>query len=504
MADRHNPVLVGAAQLVQRDAEPAAALEPLVMLERVAREAAADAEVGERALREIDTLGIVDVIGWRPQNAPRLLAERLGARPAREYLTGVGGEMPLTLVNRVAQQIAAGEARVALVAGCNNVRTLRRARRDGVELNWTQGGAGEPIPVGESKAGSSEREMAYGLKRPTDVYPVLENALRVRRGLDLETHRERMGALFSRFSQTAASNPYAWFPRARSAEEITTPTARNRMIAFPYTKYLNAVMETDQAAAVLLVSTEAARALGIPEAKWIHWWGGASSEEAAWFTSERPELAASPALRRAAEGAFAQAGVSAGDLDRIDFYSCFPVAVEMACEMLEIDEADPRGLTVTGGLPYAGGPGNNYTLHSLAAMMEKLRAAPGAKGLVTGNGWYLTKHAATVLASAPQEPAPASRSAAHERPASGSPQAEAVAIVDEANGRGRVETYTVVFDREGAPARGIVLGRLEDGGRFLANTPDDRALLEALVAKEAVGRVGAVTHRDGANLFDPS
>jgi acetyl-CoA C-acetyltransferase len=155
------------------------------------------------------------------------------------------------------------------------------------------------------------------------------------------------------------------------------------MIAFPYTKYMNAVLETDQAAAVLVTSAAAARELGVPEDRQVHWWGGAHGQEQAWFPSERPDFAACPALGRTARAALAEAGTEPDALACFDFYSCFPVAVELACEALGLAEDDPRGVTLTGGLPYAGGPGNNYTLHGIATMMDRLRERPGAFGLVT-------------------------------------------------------------------------------------------------------------------------
>jgi len=499
MTDRNNPVLVGAAQLVQRDADPAQALEPLAMLEKVAREAAGDARAGDRALADADTVAVIDIIAWGAKNLPRLLAARIGAQPAREYTTGIGGETPLVVVNQVASEIASGVSRVALIAGCNAMKTIGRARRAGVELRWESGGSGVPTLIGDRKAGNSERENRYGLAAPAFVYPIFENALRARRGLDLGTHRARMGVLMSRFTEVASKNPYAWFPTARSPEEITTASAANRMIAFPYTKYLNAVMETDQAAGVLMMSADAARAYGIPEDRWVHWWGGASAHERAWYASERPDFAACPALRAAARGALARAGSCIDDVDRIDFYSCFPVAVEMACEMLGVDEADPRGLTVTGGLPYGGGPGNNYTIHALAAAMDELREAPGSKALVTGNGWYLTKHSATVVASAPFEGPVEPALAADASDAPGP-----VEVCDEARGEATVETYTVLYGRDGTPARGIVVGRLDGGARFLANTPDDRDALESFAAVENVGREGSVSVRAGRNCFEPA
>ena len=501
MKDDRRPVLVGVAQLMQREADLPEALSPLEMLEQTARETADASGAGEGALQGLDTVGVVGSLGWYPRNAPRLLAARLGARPRREFGTPIGGETPLCLVNSIARRIAAGEVATALVCGTHNLRTRRRARAQGIELDWETGGSGEPELLGVSRPGSTQEEAAYGLGLPATVYPIFENALRARRGLDLETHRKRLGALMSRFTEVAAKNPYAWFPTVRSAEEIATPSPRNRMIAFPYTKYMNAVMEVDQAAAVLMTSAQAARALGIPEDRWVYWCGGAETLEECWYPSERPDFSRCRALREAGAGALAEAGVEFGDLAHVDFYSCFPVAVEMACEMLGLDEQDPRGFTVTGGLPYAGGPGNNYTLHALATMVERVRAEPGAEGLVTGNGWYLTKHTATVVSSAPRErddwPAPASSTGeAEARPTTSS--------TDPAEGRATLETYTVLYDRDGAPERGIVLGRTAEGRRFVANTPADRALLEAFVATEQVGREGTLRREEGRNVFDPA
>jgi acetyl-CoA C-acetyltransferase len=340
---------------------------------------------------------------------------------------------------------------------------------------------------------------------PPDIYPIFENAMRASRGRDLETHRMAMGKLFSRFTDVAAHNPYAWFPIARSADEITTATPSNRMIAFPYTKYLNAVLNTDQAAGFFLVSVEAARSLGVPESRWLYWWGGAKAQEEAWWPSERPDFTACPSMLDAHTAALENAGVSVDEIGRFDFYSCFPIAVEMAIKQLGIPEDDPRGFTVTGGLPYGGGPASGYTLHSIATMADRLREAPGTKGLVTGNGWYLTKHSASVWSTerkpggAPTARMP-ERRASQERGLQTSP-----AKVDEsAAGRATIEAYTVVYDRDGGPARGIVLGRTADGRRFLANTPADRALLEGFVAREEVGREGTVSIRDGLSVFEPS
>jgi acetyl-CoA C-acetyltransferase len=498
VTDERLPVLVGVAQWIQRDAPPLEAPDPLAALEAVARAAAADARAGARLLAAADTVGVVQVAGWAPANAPRLLAERVGARPACELATGAGGEVPLRLVNAAAERIAAGRSRVALLAGAHPMRTLRRAQAEGVALRWPGGGAGAPERIGDERTGHDACEARHGLDAPIRVYPLIESALRARRGLGLGAHRARLGRLFAPFTRVAKRNPYAWFPVERSAEELVRAGPANRMVAYPYTKYLNAVLDTDQAAALLLCSAAAARAFGIPEQRWVHWWGGAHTEERAWHVSRRPEIGASPALRECAARALAAAGVDAEELAAIDFYSCFPVAVELACEAYGVPEDDVRGLTVTGGLPYAGGPGSSYALHAVAAMAERLRAWPGARGLTTGNGWYLSKHAASVWASAPP------------RGAVGAPL-EAPVVVgpaplplrEDARGAATLDAWTVSHARDGAPERGIVVGRLASGERFVANTPGERGFLEAFEAAEQVGRAGSVrpAGEPGGHLF---
>lgn len=497
------PVIVGVAQLVQRDAEPREAFEPLAMLSQLAREAADSCGAGARALAALDTVAVVPVMGWRAENPPRVLAEALGARPSREIVCGVGGELPIALLNELASGIAAGRSRIALLAGCNNLKTLRRSSKQGVKLDWkTQASRpGVPEVFRETLPGASERERHYGLAMPTDIYPIFENALRARWKLGLDEHRARMGQLFHPFTKVAAANPYAWFPVERSAEELVTVSDRNRMVGFPYTKYLNAVLETDQAAAVLLLSEAQARRLGVAEEHWVYWRGGADAIEEAWWASERPDFGECPAMKASQVRALERAGIGLDEIDRFDLYSCFPAAVGMACEMMDLAIDDPRGLTVTGGLPYFGGPGNNYTTHAIAQMATELREGRGVSGLVTGNGWYITKHSAAVLSTAPPEGA--LRAAGTALPL-GDMRTTPALVVDRASGRARVETYTVLFGRDSHPERGIVVGRLEDGTRFLANTPDDRDLLGELASREAIGRAGKVRHDGERNLFEPA
>jgi acetyl-CoA C-acetyltransferase len=185
----------------------------------------------------------------------------------------------------------------------------------------------------------------------------------------------------------------------------------------------------------------------------------------------------------------------------LDLYSCFPSAVEICCAEQGIAEDDPRGLTVTGGLPYFGGPGNNYVTHSIAEMMNKVRSQPGAKGMVTANGNYVTKQAVGIYSTeppakpfAPKDP----KTYQAEIDAAKGPK-----VVEHAEGSAEVETYTVIHDRKG-PSYSILYGRLDDGSRFIANTESDPALLTEMEARDFLGAKGRVSTKDELNTFTPA
>lgn len=498
MTADNTPILIGAGQLTQRDVAPADAQGPLEMMVGVALRAAEDAGATARLLTQLDRVAVVNILAWHYKNVPQLLSERLEAHPAQQLYTTIGGNTPQWLVNETAEQIATGKVRLALLAGAEAVRSVLRARRAGVDLQWSTGGTGTPTVVGESRQGTNEHEMNHGLHMPTEIYPLFENALRAHRGLSLAEHREALGVLCSGLSAVAAQNPYAWFRQQRSAQEITTVTESNRMIGFPYPKYMNAIMEVDQAAAVLMTSVGTARTLGIDPRRWVYLRGCADAHDL-WWVSERVNYFSSSAIRQVGQVALAMARMTLAQIDYFDLYSCFPSAVQIGRDMLGIAVGDPRPLTVTGGLPYHGGPGNNYTMHAIATMMDRLRPKPGTAGLVSGLGWYLTKHAIGVYSTVPPEGPwervdPAADQARLDRDAHPS-------LAREAAGPAEVETYTVLHDRDGQPTKGIVIGRLPDGRRFLANTADDRAVLEELMAREGVGRRGTVSLRDGINCF---
>jgi acetyl-CoA C-acetyltransferase len=510
------PVLVGVAQYVDRTRAPNDALTPRQMLETVAQAAAADAlpSHSEAIWQNTNAIAVIRTFAdsakifkpefWDYSNLPATLANDVRANPQRLIYPSAGGETPQALVNMFAQSIHDGEMDCGLIAGAEAIRTQTRAQKMGLKLPWSDHPAAhDPEKFGDERRGVSAHEIAHGIALPAHVYPLFENALAHHYGRSPSRHLDAIGELMARFTQTAAQNPYAALPVPRTPEELITPTDDNRLIAYPYTKYLNANMFVDQAAAFIIMSTDLADRLGVEVSKRIYLHGSADTVEK-YLVSDRVNYWSAPAIRIGAAHAMRQANVTLDDLEFFDLYSCFPVAVEVAADAVSLSHDDPRGLTITGGLPYFGGPGNNYVTHSIAEIAKRLRYRPGARGLITGNGMYLTKHSFGVYGSNPP---------LHDfrRSDSSSYQAEIDALesprfTEHPSGFGRVETFTVVHER-GRPQFGIIVGRLEENGhRHLAICVESQHVASMIdlqssgdKATSAIGRRYKVETGTGSN-----
>jgi acetyl-CoA C-acetyltransferase len=448
------PIIVGAGQLTNHPRTIDDAIEPMEMMATVARAAETDAGVSGLFARA-DSVQVVNILSWQYQDAPGVLAQRIGAQPTHTLYSAVGGDTPQRLINETAQAIVEGRTRLALIAGVEGMQSRRLARKLDHKFSWPRG-TPERIEA-DGRNGFTEVEARHGAIRPTSVYPLFENAIRAQLGHGIDEHQRHLGKLYSRFAVVAAENPYAWFPQARTPEEITEVGPANRWVAFPYPKLMNAIMEVDQAAAVIVTGSETARELGIPEDRWVYLRGCGDAKEK-WFMSDRVNYHSSPAIRATTQRALGMAGIGVDDVAFFDIYSCFPSAVQLALGALGIAPDDPRPLTVTGGLAYAGGPGNNYVMHSVATAVQRLREAPDQYALVTALGWFSTKHSAGVYSA--RRP---SGDWLRTDPAVDQAQVEAMESPDFAEtpeGPATIETYTVIFNRDGGPEQAIIIGRL--------------------------------------------
>ena len=480
MIDPRTPVLIGAGQVNRRVDRGEEALEPVDLVVEALHRAAGDAGLSTGQLAGADAVHIVSILSWRYRDPGLLVAQRLGASPRDTSRSGMGGNSPQTLVNRSCLAIQAGQADLVLIGGAEAWRTRTAARRAGDHLDWTV--QGDDVPSARASSAdvtmSAPGEQARGIMLPVQVYPLFEQAHRIRLGRRIDDHIEDVAALWARFSGVAAGNPHAWIQERFTADEIRQPTPVNRMIGYPYTKRMNSNNAVEQGAALVLCSAVRAEALGVPRERWVFPHSGSDAHDH-YLVSERDDLSSSPAIRLAGRAALDLAGVGPDDVAHLDLYSCFPSAVQIAARELGI--GGDRSLTVTGGLSFAGGPWNNYVTHSIATMAGVLREDPGSLGLVTANGGFITKHAFGVYGTEP--PARPFRHAEPQAEVDALPRREAC---DEPDGEAAVESWTVMHDRDGAPETGLLAALLDDGRRAWGSTGDP-ATVKAMVTEDLAG-----------------
>lgn len=460
------PVLVGVGQTVSHwdgTAGSAGAPSPLSLCVDASEIALRDAGI---AASEIDTISVIRIFEDSMQsnhphghntNLPGTIARDIGADPARAIYASVGGQSPQALANEMAARIFAGEIDCALITGSEANKASKAARKHGVDINWADSAELAVEDRGMGDMLLSRDEIKHGLVTPAYFYALFENAMAARDGQTRTERRAHMSALFAKFAAVARDNPYSQFKPDFDAEFLATPGPKNYPFADPFLKWHIAQDAVNQGAAIVLMSADKADALGIASDQRVYLHG--AGEAADDFISVRPQLDGSWAMQTAIDRALDQAGKSAAEMAAFDLYSCFPCAVFSSLAALGIDhDGETRPLTVTGGLPFFGGPGNNYSLHGIASMVDFLRAHPGEYGLVLANGGWMSKEAVGIWSTAQPD-------AFKQVEASAKP----VQTIDITDGpmQGVVETYTVTYGKDG-PRSGIVFARADGGTRFIA------------------------------------
>jgi acetyl-CoA C-acetyltransferase len=500
--DDRTPIFIGVAQVEQREDDPSVAKEPLDLMVEAVRAAGEDCG-NPKVLELADSVRVIRGI-WGYGNPARQVAERIGASGAETGLTSLGGNYVQSMTNRSFLDIQSGKNEIVIVTGGECGRTQGRARKAGLELDWNpltrepgaspttrNDGAAPDMFLGSSKVTRHEAETRRGIQFPIQFYPMFETALRYANGESVDGHLKRVSELWAGFNRVAVDNPNAWIRKPLGAEEIRTPSPSNRPVSYPYTKLMNSNNSVDQGAALILTSVGKARELGIAEDRWVYPHAGTE----AWdhlYVSERDNLHSSPAIRLTAAKLFELTGFGVDDMDHVDLYSCFPAAVQVSAN--EIGLSQDRPLTVTGGLTFAGGPLNNYVMHSVARTVDLLREKPGSKGLVTANGGLLTKHALCIYSTdAPEKPF---AWANLQDEVDAMPRRE---VAEEHDGSATIETYVVMYDADAQPSTAHAACLLDDGRRTWANIVD-RDTVAAMTREEYCGRSGKIDGAGGLTL----
>jgi len=472
------PVIASVGQSIERN-------EIVTSIDLATRAARSALDAAPRLTKFVDTVTMIAVSFSPIVTAPATgVAKRLGLEDARCEVTTPGGHSPQWAVTRAASAVASGQLNAALIVGAESTRSMLASNAEADFLS-ALGRAEENEATADPEVGVSTRgmvsdaERAGGLRRAAEVYPLFESALSHAAGRSNAEQRAHLGPMLAPFSRVAANNPYAWFPKELDAGQISTPTPDNRITSEPYTKRMNSFPNVDLGSAILVCSLAVAREAGAAD-RCIYIWGGATNSDGA--PSSRPKLGESPAIRAASGAIFEATGIDRDEIAAFDLYSAFPCAFQVAAAALDIEPLDPRGLSVTGGMPFFGGPGNNYSSHGIASMCETLREI-GGLGLVTANGGYLSKHSIGLYGTMPP---PRGFQEVDTHTAQQRIDAAALPVVLEASGEAQVVGATVVYARDGSVIRAPVVATLSDDRRVYAHA--EESILPELEGLNLVGR----------------
>ena len=501
-----NVVIVGVGELVEAVPENLeTASSPLDLIEKAAIAALSDTGV-ENVKDTIGTVAVVRTFSdstlakkspfGDPENFPRSVSKRLGINPEHAIYSTVGGQSPQDLVNEFSTAISQGDRDVVLLVGAEALANQKALKRAKVKADWRDTAQGQ---VDDRPANVSDildiEQINNQLMNIPAIYSLFESARRRRLGLNQEDYTGACGELFAPFSEIASHHSCAMFPQSYNASEIGRVTDENTSVTDLYTRAMVAKDSVNQGSAILMMSEDKAKALGIDPSKWVYPISGSSTTELPII--KREDLGSSVAMKVAYDAAFESAGLDIYDVTHMDIYSCFPIAVFSACEALGIETDDPRGLTVSGGLPFFGGAGNNYSAHGIINIVKKLRDTPNGVGLVGANGGFLSKHSIGLYAKT--APANGWQEADREALAKIVKSQTSPDIAVYADGKAIIESFSVEFNRKGAK-RGYVIGRRPDDRRFYAHT-DDTDTIQGLLAQDPLGRKIFVTSKGPGNRF---
>jgi acetyl-CoA C-acetyltransferase len=481
--DPRTPVLVGVGVAHQREGDPGAGLDTTQLIVESARLAVADSGAPGLGSR-VGWIGATRGLSNLPAAAIRV-ATALGA-DAHTVAANVGIPQQ-TLINRALNALQAAATDIAIVCGGETKYRDDVARRAGVDLaGHDQEGLTpdvEMMPEGEIVA---RPEIEIGMVAPVQQYAIIDSARRAAEGWTLDEHRTDIATIWNGFNQVARGFARADFGDPMSIEDIRDPSPTNRPIAFPYNKWHNSQWGVDQAAAMVFCTVAVAEEMGVPRDRWVFPHVGLESSLSL-SLSRRAELHRWPAMRVLGEAAASHIGRPISDIDHVELYSCFPVAVRVQQKELGLDPT--RVPTLTGGMAFAGGPFNSFVFQALVAMAERLRSDAGSWGAVSAVSGLLTKPALAVWSTEPPANGLLVADLVEEASA-----ATAVAPLDEnPDGEGVVASYTVIYAGTD-PARVCAIVDLDSGDRAVAAV-DDPDLAVQGAAEELIGTRVRVTGR---------
>jgi len=391
---KNRPVLVGIGSLQQKGSF-AELDEALILMEKVAIEAIEDSQAHE-IKNFIDEIQIPKGY-WAYRDPGKWIAEKHGFSNAKTSVTKIG-VLQQNLINSACQRIINGDIRASLIVGGEARFKIIQALKEGLTFEETQLNVNPDHYVKAKEDLYVPEEIdALGMMA-VGYYAIIESAMRHKHKRTIKEHEKFLGDLYAEFSKVAAKNPHAWNQNIYTSQDIQNPSPKNQRIAYPYNKLHNSSWNVNQASALILTSDEIADKLSIPISNRVYPLVSSETNHMIGLI-QRPDISDPIGLKLASDFLLETAEKNNIQPSLYELYSCFPIAVQLFSESLNVPESVPK--TITGGMPFAGGPLNNYMLHATAQMLMKIRENINEIGLITGVSGMMTKQALAIWGKNP-------------------------------------------------------------------------------------------------------
>ena len=479
---KHRSVVIGVSAIQQKgDFENLD--EALFLMDQAVKEAMSDS--GNKSIKDhIDEIRIPKGF-WRYRDPGKWIAKNNDFKNIpTTYVTKIG-VLQQNLINEACLKIENGEINASIILGGEARYKQLRSVIEKKEYFETKLDENPDfyIKAKEDLYGDEELEelgaMAVG------YYASMETALRKNDDENIEEHQNNIASMYEEFSKVASNNEDAWLDHPYSKKEILETSKKNKMLAYPYNKLHCTSWNVNQSAALIICSEELANKLEIDNKKRVY--PISSSENNHMIAiQQRPKLYESLGMIYAAKSINRMMEQLDIRLDAYDLYSCFPAAVKMFSKSLELGSEIPK--TITGSMPYAGGPLNSFVIHSTVKMIQKIRALEARHGLVTGVSGMMTKQSFCVWGKEYQEQFifddVTERAKLDEKP---------IELSNIAEGEGEIIGYTIIEVSEHASKAVLYLDDEKKHRKVVSSL--DKNFINLLMEEEWVGK--KVKFKDG-------
>ena len=390
---KNRPVVIGISSLQQKGKFDELD-ESLILMEKAAMQAVEDTN-NQKIINYIDEIRVPKGF-WSYRDPGRWIARNNGFNPnLKTYVTKIG-VLQQNLINEACIKIQNDEIKASLIVGGESRYKKIKAILEDKEFIETKLLENPDFYIkAEEDLYTSEEIEQLGLMA-VGYYAIIETALRSMMNDDIDRHAERLSEMYENFSKIAAKRVDSWLEKPITKEVILKTSKENKMMSYPYNKLHCTSWNVNQSAAIIICSEKLADLLKIPNTNRVY--PLISSENNHMISlQQRPKLYESYGLSLAAEVILKEAEKNDIKLDAYDLYSCFPSAVQMFSNALDIKKDEIQ--TLTGSMAFAGGPLNSYVLHSSVEMIKQIRNKIINNGLITGVSGMMTKQSFCIWSS---------------------------------------------------------------------------------------------------------